>query len=327
MSVSVKKEFVTNNNRRIDILIHTRQGVLAIENKPSAEDSQDQVKAYLDYLSSFDNKFCLLYLSGTGEEPSEKSISQIEFNNYVATKHLCVRGYDRLVPWLARCRSVCKSSRVGDFLDDFSRYIEVQFMGIDDMSSHEHLIDKVTHSPELIAATFQVARALPQIRDRLLEQLKEQLEEKLRQADSEWELVWNFDGPKFFGFRFNKNDRYYFCFQFTTARELRGLICGLAKDKRDKDDDLPLVRDALNRINQGRSDLWWIWFFEPSYKMPFCQVEGDWYVNERPWLEILNGTLAQKIMGAAKEVNASLANADLLSALHPIVPAVSTIGP
>ena len=82
--ISVVVERVITANRRIDISVHIigadgKTYCLAIENKPRAGDLENQVQHSLEYLSKeYDERFLLIYISGTGEGPSEWSIHETE---------------------------------------------------------------------------------------------------------------------------------------------------------------------------------------------------------------------------------------------------------
>ena len=86
--ISVVVERVITANRRIDISVHIigadgKTYCLAIENKPRAGDLENQVQHYLEYLSKeYDERFLLIYISGTGEGPSEWSIHETELDKW-----------------------------------------------------------------------------------------------------------------------------------------------------------------------------------------------------------------------------------------------------
>ena len=185
------------------------------------------------------------------------------------------------------------------------------FLGIHDMTAQEQIIDKVLQSLEL-AAAFQVANAVPAIRARLLQKLKDQLCER---KEAEWHLEWDMEcRDPYFGFRYSKEDRYYFALQFVQPN-WGGLIWGITKDCKE-DADLPPVRAALNSIASGHHDEWWVWYITPSSSDEICNIVSEWGENEKPWLEILDGTLADKIVKAAKRVNKSLSDVGLLGNLQ-----------
>ena len=78
-NISVLIELAENVNGRIDILIDfdNKFGV-AIENKPFADDQDEQIIRYVEYLENTYGKgnFSMLYLSAHGEPPNEKSLPE-----------------------------------------------------------------------------------------------------------------------------------------------------------------------------------------------------------------------------------------------------------
>jgi hypothetical protein len=165
-----------------------------------------------------------------------------------------------------------------------------------------------------LAAAFQVANAVPAIRTRLLQKLKQQL---CQRADAEWHLEWDMERPRYpyFGFRYNKEDRYYFAFEFREPN-WGGLIWGIATNS-DEDPDLIPVRKALDGIASGGHNAWWVWYITASSSDDICEIDSEWGENEKPWLEIFDGTtLAAKIVNAAKRVKHVLSEAGLLAKLR-----------
>jgi PD-(D/E)XK nuclease superfamily protein len=64
--------FSRRPRRRIDITVHLGDRGIGIENKPWAEEGEDQLKDYRYHLEKrYKGRFILVYLSGQGEEPEE----------------------------------------------------------------------------------------------------------------------------------------------------------------------------------------------------------------------------------------------------------------
>ena len=87
--ISVTVERQIKANRRVDISVEIKPReprdkepfCLAIENKPYAADQPNQVKDYLDYLKErYQDRALLIYLSRSGDAPSEDSIKASELS-------------------------------------------------------------------------------------------------------------------------------------------------------------------------------------------------------------------------------------------------------
>ena len=88
ISIVVMRERRITDAQRIDILVHIvgadgEPHCLAIENKPYAGDQENQVKDYLEYLGQeYYKRFLLIYISPTGEGPSDWSIPKTELDEW-----------------------------------------------------------------------------------------------------------------------------------------------------------------------------------------------------------------------------------------------------
>jgi hypothetical protein len=122
---------IPNSQRRIDIVVkfEPSQFLVGIENKPWAMDQDKQLSDYSDYLrTKSQNNFIIVYLSGSGADPSDKSIKPVKLsdlkneNRFVT---LCYRN--QLSDWLRSCREKCEAERIRFFIQDFIDYIERTF--------------------------------------------------------------------------------------------------------------------------------------------------------------------------------------------------------
>ena len=122
---------------------------LAIENKPYAGDQQSQVKDYLEHLKKeYCDRFLLIYLSPTGEGPSEWSLPQQEIDRWRG--RLVIMPYDyrfggdiptddyselrtdtSLSNWLFECRETCQVEKLRWFLKDAELFCRKMFGGND----------------------------------------------------------------------------------------------------------------------------------------------------------------------------------------------------
>lgn len=148
ISVEVEKEIT--EQRRIDVFVQIVYGksvhVLAVENKPYAEDQSRQVLDYLHYLQDrFEDQFSLIYLSSRGEGPSEEAIplNELETNWTERFRILSYSGTDAtlhgdrfeqfkisqlsLVDWLRACQRECEVDRLRWFLGDVADFCQREF--------------------------------------------------------------------------------------------------------------------------------------------------------------------------------------------------------
>ena len=139
--VKVKCEHSTPAGRSIDILVRIESEAggeaygLAFENKPYADDEENQVQDYLEYLrEEFGDRFLFVYLSSNGAGPSEASLpikELVKWKGRLAIMPYCWDGPRRaddfdglrvgtsLADWLGECRKNCEAERLRCFLEEF----------------------------------------------------------------------------------------------------------------------------------------------------------------------------------------------------------------
>lgn len=193
----VETERSTANRRRIDVSVEITSGAfgsycLAIENKPYAEDQEDQVADYLDFLRNrYGDRFSLLYLSPDGAPPSEYSASaQVLAEHW--SGHFAIWSYRRpdkewkdglprlpcpFPMWLDRCQQRCQVDRLRWFLRDIELFCERKFGGTN-MVAHEEL-DAVSRfvlsDPRWLRTAAAVHECWPDVRDQICRRFLERV--------------------------------------------------------------------------------------------------------------------------------------------------------
>ncbi len=132
-NIDIELEHPISNEGRIDILINFNQEYgVAIENKPFAKDLDSQITYYCEYMSrSFgDDKFVMLYFSGKGLNPSERSISKQEIERL--GKQFSVISYKKIEEWCNECAAYAKkvnAYRLSILIQELAEYISREFLG------------------------------------------------------------------------------------------------------------------------------------------------------------------------------------------------------
>lgn len=124
-ATKIEREKTTDKNRRIDLLIDLGGFVIAIENKPWAGEQESQLEDYFNWLQEkYGDNFLLIYLHGTGEEPTSIRREAVENNK----DKLLFTSYQKLLrPWLEECYKECESQKVRFFIKDFIDWINENF--------------------------------------------------------------------------------------------------------------------------------------------------------------------------------------------------------
>lgn len=323
--LSVKTEVFTDANpqadRRIDILIEFAGNALgqklaiAFENKPWASDGVDQIKHYLAHLEvRYLGGYVLIYLSGNeGRLPAAHSITQDALTTARTEKHLLVRCYANLLPWLAACRTHCEAPSVLAFIQSFEQYIRQQFMGIQDMTERKQLVDDAIESKESVEITLELILAQNDIKRSLIVKLGDQLQHGIDKDQRSWRLL---DCPDIsqatgaFSIQLTKGDQYTVSFGFDQSGG-GGFGYGIFKNQQT-DDDLPEVRVALDQAYnaKGKKSDWWPWYLD------FDQSGRDWRNSSKPWSQIASGEMAKWMIETVAKIEQGLQQEEVVSHLR-----------
>ena len=199
------------DRRRVDIYIQIPEGdgtfCLSIENKPYADDQENQVKDYLDYLrSTYGDRFLLIYLSPTGEGPSEWSLPRTELEQwhgqlaimpycgqssgeYIESSTNTANAFEKfrvsysLMDWLAACREKCHVERLRWFLKDTESFCQRTFGGHAMATDSEtRAVEEFLYSnPERLLTAQIVHESWATIKERLCRRFLEYLRDRLEQ--------------------------------------------------------------------------------------------------------------------------------------------------
>ena len=135
--------------RRMDIYLSARINSetfgICIENKPYANDQENQLA---DYFLELENRKLsqkhLVYLCEYGE-PSNYSVTKDVLESWIKNQLISFVTYSQLVVWLTECKKDCQNHSVTEFLNQFIKFIQKQFMGVDDMNEQEMILGCVEH--------------------------------------------------------------------------------------------------------------------------------------------------------------------------------------
>ena len=197
--ISVVVERRITSDRRIDISVHIdgtdgQTHCLAIENKPYADDQENQVKDYLDYLErKYCDRFLLIYLSPTGEGPLKRSIHRKELaakwkdrfaimpyrggQEDQAEEFDALRLPHSLAEWLRECRENCEVDRLRWFLRDAEIFCQRTFggQGMATNSERKATFDFVLSNPSNLKTALAVSESWPDVRDHVCEKFLKRL--------------------------------------------------------------------------------------------------------------------------------------------------------
>ena len=215
--ISVVVERRITADRRIDISVHIVSAdgenyCLAIENKPYAGDQENQVKDYLEYLrKEYGERFLLIYISPTGEGPSEWSIHKTELEEWKGRFAIMpYRGgqeeqageFDAfciphsLADWLGECRKNCEVDRLRSFLRDTETFCQRTFGGQAMITSSERKAasDFVLSNPSNLKTALTVYESWPDVIDEVCKKFMKGLCFQIETAVKEKDQLKKFAG-------------------------------------------------------------------------------------------------------------------------------------
>jgi hypothetical protein len=166
VNTEVQTKRIENSLRKIDIVLSWGQlFAIGIENKPYDKDQPNQLSDYADHLEThYHDNYLLVYLSDW--EPSSESISD-EKMELLKEKNRFVRinFLDDLASWLQASREKTKALKIQFFIDD----LILKIMEREGATKHadSEFVDFILSTQENLAAAFEVAHAMPSLKQQL----------------------------------------------------------------------------------------------------------------------------------------------------------------
>lgn len=315
--VSVELEKRANGQRRLDIYLVFRNGVVGIENKPWAGDQQDQLSDYAGFLksSAAGRHWLLVYVCN--DDPSEYSIKPYALQELTAAENYCRFDFYQLVNWLESCGRFTRAPKVRLFVDELAGYVRKDVNGEMEMSEIEELKRLILEKNEFIESAFQVAASIGQLKEQVLAELKKELGNAL--AAQGMTLVWDDSSLRRgslyagFGVQFSARHNVHLRFEFG-AKGLNSLEWGICRNGANITLDASksaLIREAMEKVfGEGEFSQAWPWYPGQGPRDTFLMQDmRDWSASAKPWLWVRDKTetgFVQRAVKLAGEVSRAL---------------------
>jgi hypothetical protein len=279
--INVLCEFTINKGRRIDIIIYKNsfEQVIAIENKiyVNTTDQRNQIKDYLEYLTRVANDdVCLLYLSPQEKTISTSSICPEDREIFVVANKMKLISYEEhMIECLHEFGNLTQNFRVKSFLKDFEKTLRKMYMGENDISSKQVIIDLINENPRNLEISFLVSNSLQDIK----RQLKIEFEEDLSEIGHE--LGLEVEGTRLKPRNWSNN-------KITFNYESGGLLYGLTRLV--PDNTKPRIPEIESLLKQEIKEdfnvsAWW-----PMWQFFYRDIEN----NDLFWLDIKSGRAKER---------------------------------
>lgn len=290
----------SNTQRRMDIYLRCQVGDdsygICIENKPYAADQLDQMKDYAIELENRKHKhWHLVYLNEDNDVPSEYSVDTETLEDWITSNqysHLRFRG---LIGWLKACQVECQNYSVSEFIAQLTKFIQKQFMGIEDMNEDNAILDIIKQNAATIDASIKVSNTVDRMKKELIAKLKIDLLAKYKKTDYELDISYIGEGKRYEQIRFiiPGYDKAWVCFEFDNAgfdRPILGIkfISVEAAKACPHTESMKTVLNTMLTDKKVSSSAQWpaYYYFNPQ----------DWKGSSEAWLMINEGTMADKIL-------------------------------
>ena len=267
---------IENPEGWIDVLVNFGTFVIAIENKPWAKEGHEQVDKYSNYLNKkYDDQFCLIYLTPSGEEPG--SIDRDKRERLTKEdKLLCISYHSHILEWLRECCQLCKSNKFREFLRDFMDYIPTMEGEMSNSSDREIIVEHALKNKENLENAVEVYLAYDELDKRISEGFWRDLCSDLQRCFekhldmSQWEFI---PEEEFCGFAKREwEGKYKIGMQLYKKTVLLGVY------KKELDEELieglaEAIKVEMKKGQQGERDDWWEYYFELELFGPKALVE------------------------------------------------------
>ena len=311
--INIEIERTTKSSRRMDIYINIlsegKNYGICIENKPFSVDGKNQLSDYAKEMARLHQKnWHIVYLSGNAQKPSESSVSLNKLNEWIQEKKYSQVNFSSLHDWLKECIAESQNDHVNHFLKAFQNYILNKFIGVNDMSEQESIVNIALSSTQNIQAAFELFSAKDAIQDNLVRKFQLQLTQTAE--NKSWIVAGDFSRDHWTGINFfyAKNHKFSFRVEFHHYN-YRGFFLGIVKnDESSNYSEIAqkiylIISELLPHEKVKKSD-WWAAYID--------QVEWDWQTNIKVWSMIESGELCQRIMNYAEQIHDALENSNLL---------------
>lgn len=258
---------VGGKSGRIDIVIKlSNDDIVVIENKIYAGDQSQQLVRYKTTYPECH----LIYLTLTGSDPDDNSITNLELNTALekGTDFITISYKDEIINWLIECRKVATSHPI--LRETITQYINlVKHLTLQNMSTQNktEIIETVISNPDNIESAQNIYGLWPEIKLSIIGKLKDKIIEVANELNLEVEFEDIRLGKRDSTFWFYRED-WDVCFSFYFAKESERLITGiqLLDSEKDIDDELKnQIRSRLTNLGLGQEYNYENWIFVSDF--------------------------------------------------------------
>ena len=309
-------EKMTDQGRRIDIVLEFSNGIIAIENKPWAVDQNRQLSDYADWLQRVarNGHWRLIYLSN--RDPDPVSLNEAERQVLEEKGHFLQISYGNAIDWLQSGLEKTRALAVRVFVEELIKFIRKSINSEIDMSEKDAVIASIMRSSESLESAILIAGSIDDVKRKLMAKFINDLGKKIEKINETQEPPYRLkihrdleggEKESLFKVVFDQNQKKSLVFEFS-EKNYMGFNWGIGKHDanvtRDPN-DWDSIRSIMMDIYPGtheQSDWcpWWAWAWQVGFGKGFTNWSAP--SNHVPWAAILNDTLADTVIEIVNRV-------------------------
>lgn len=315
--IGITLERQANGQRRLDIYLEFKNGVVGIENKPRAGEPKNQLRDYAGWLKAQASGKNWLLIYACNNDPSANSISSEYLKEITENNNYYRMDFYQIVEWLEHCAGLAKAPKIRFFAEELSAYIRRTINGELEMTEAREIKDLLLQKDEHIESAFKVVSSVKELQTHLLNEFRYDFSEKLKEHGIS--IVWEDDKIKNrrawagFGALFSPEHQVHLRFEFGGSG-LDLLEWGIRANSEKVAIDpanAAIVRAAMEGVF-GISDSApiWPWYCSKKQNDEVLAVnERNWSNNAEPWLRMRDTSekgFVHRFVELAKKVKKTL---------------------
>ncbi|CNG79168.1 Uncharacterised protein [Yersinia intermedia] len=282
--VRVDYEVTIENGRKIDLLLTSSDGVIAIENKPWAADQENQLRDYAEWLNKRERPWKLVYLCNN--EPGSRTLP--ENTPDALKKNIITISWFQIVGWLTECALHVRAGSIRIFVESLIKYINQSINSEFVMDNNSELLKIILKDIRSIESAFLIHNEINDIRRCLLNELISDLNKGLTgypfvvECDNEASVRY---GTNFY-IRFHPKSHFSLCWAFDRSN-YNDLYFGISDESHGVD------KGTTEKINKFMSECfptlqgkpnkhwsWWSWDLDPQGRN---RIPKNWSNDGTVW--------------------------------------------
>lgn len=186
LDAKVYREYRITDERRIDIVISYHGGFIPIEVKINAEDQDNQCYDYYSFAKKKDPDTFIVYLTKTGNKPSEKSLKG-KSGEKLGDKFVhCISFKNDILCWLERIREVASGSMI-PFIEQFTGAVR-DFIYTEDEEYMAEITKKILADSNTLRTSLEIAKTVNYAKAELMKELFKEFEKQMETICKEYPL-------------------------------------------------------------------------------------------------------------------------------------------